>query len=159
MRKGGYTKTYKGKFTPKNYDKYKGKHTEIFYRSTWERVFMTYCDMNKNIIEWSSEEIVIPYISPKDRRKHLYFPDFWIKTRHRNGDIQKMVIEVKPQRKVEKPVISEERLNNQRTRKKEMDKYIEWMVNQAKWEAAEKHCTKCGWIFKIMTEKDLGLIK
>lgn len=157
--KSGYTHTYKGKFTPKNYKKYKGKHSEIYYRSTWERVFMTYCDNNKNIIEWSSEEIVIPYISPKDNQKHLYFPDFWIKVKNKYDQIQKMVIEVKPKRKVEQPPINEARLNNPRTRKKEMDKYIEWKVNQAKWTAANSYCAKVGWVFKIMTEYDLGVVK
>ena len=58
--------SYSGKFKPKNYKKYKGNPTKIFYRSLWERRFMVYADSNPNIIEWGSEEVVIPYISPLD---------------------------------------------------------------------------------------------
>ena len=46
---------------------------------------MVYCDLNENILEWGSEEIVIPYRSPLDSRVHRYFPDFYIKVREKNG--------------------------------------------------------------------------
>ena len=61
---------YKGKFKPKNRDKYKGNPTNIIYRSLWERRFMVYCDSNNSVVKWSSEEIVIPYRSPFDRKIH-----------------------------------------------------------------------------------------
>ena len=76
--------SYKGRFKPKNYQKYKGDPTNIIYRSLWERKFMNYCDLTENVSEWQSEEFWIPYISPKDNRVHRYFPDFYIKTK--NGD-------------------------------------------------------------------------
>ena len=68
---------HKGRFKPKNYKKYKGDSTKIFYRSSWERNFMIYCDKSPAILEWSSEEYVIPYVSPLDKRVHRYFPDFY----------------------------------------------------------------------------------
>ena len=71
--------SYKGKFSPKNIKKYKGNPTNIFYRSLWERRFMKYCDENPMILEWASEEIIIPYISSWDNKRHRYFPDFYIK--------------------------------------------------------------------------------
>ena len=89
--------SYSGRFKPKNYKKYTGDPTKIVYRSLWERRFMQYCDDNNNIIEWGSEEIIIPYISPVDKKVHRYFPDFYIKVRESNGSIQKYIIEVKPQ--------------------------------------------------------------
>ena len=52
---------YSGKFIPKNRNKYKGNPKKIVYRSLWERSFMKYCDSNPSILEWSSEEIIIPY--------------------------------------------------------------------------------------------------
>ena len=42
---------------------------------------MVYCDNNPNILEWGSEEIIIPYKSPLDKKVHRYFPDFFIKYR------------------------------------------------------------------------------
>ena len=57
---------------------------------------MVYCDNNPNIIEWGSEEIIIPYRSPVDRKVHRYFPDFYIKYRTSNGEVKREIIEVKP---------------------------------------------------------------
>ena len=66
--------SYKGRYTPQNPQKYRGDHRNIIYRSLWERKFMVYCDQSDNIIEWGSEEVIIPYISPLDGRMHRYFP-------------------------------------------------------------------------------------
>ena len=85
---------YKGKYYPTFPHKYKGDPTNIIYRSLWERKFMVYCDKNANVLEWASEEIVIPYVSPVDHRSHRYFPDFYMKVRENNGSIKKYVIEV-----------------------------------------------------------------
>ena len=73
--------TYKGKFLPNNRKKYKGDINNIVYRSLWERKFMVYCDENNDITEWGSEELIVPYISPLDGKRHRYFPDFYIKTK------------------------------------------------------------------------------
>ena len=35
--------------------------------------------------KWSSEEIVIPYRSPIDKKVHRYFPDFWIQLLNSKG--------------------------------------------------------------------------
>ena len=40
---------------------------------------MSFLDSDPRIIEWSSEEIVVPYISPVDNRTHRYFVDFYVK--------------------------------------------------------------------------------
>ena len=71
--------TYKGLFKPKNPSKYKGNVNEIVYRSSWEKKMMIYCDTTASVIEWGSEELVIPYVSPWDGRYHRYFPDFLLK--------------------------------------------------------------------------------
>ena len=88
--------SYKGRYTPANPKKYKGNSRNIVYRSLWERKFMVYCDTSKNILEWGSEEIIIPYLSPWDGRIHRYFPDFYIKVKQHDGGVKKMIIEVKP---------------------------------------------------------------
>lgn len=94
---------YKGKYRPSNIEKYRGDHSNIIYRSLWERKFMAYCDRNPNILEWGSEEIVIPYRSPLDGRIHRYFPDFYIKVREKGGKVQKYIIEVKPKKQCIEP--------------------------------------------------------
>ena len=132
--------TYKGGYIPSKPRKYRGDPSNIIYRSLWERKFMVYCDRNDAILEWGSEEIIIPYKSPLDGRIHRYFPDFYVKVKQNDGTIKKMIIEVKPKK---------------RTRKwyKEVQTYG---INQAKWKSAIDWCENRGMEFKILTEKHLN---
>ena len=72
---------YSGRYIPTKPEKYKGNPMKIIYRSLWERRLMVYCDQNDKVIEWGSEEIIIPYYSPLDGRTHRYFPDFYMKAK------------------------------------------------------------------------------
>ena len=92
--------SYKGRYSPSYPQKYKGNPSNIIYRSLWERKFMVFCDLSENIVEWGSEEIVIPYRSPIDNRVHRYFPDFYVKLRETTGKIKKYIIEVKPKKQL-----------------------------------------------------------
>jgi hypothetical protein len=147
-----YTKTYKGKFKTKNPLKYKGDITNIVYRSLWELRFMKWCDQNPAVQEWGSETIIVPYISPLDRKVHRYFVDFYIKIKNKHGIMQKYLVEIKPERFTKPPVIPE------RKTKRFMDEVFQWGVNEAKWKAAFEFCKDRNMTFMILTEKDLGLI-
>ena len=142
--------TYSGKFTPKNRNKYKGNPKKIVYRSLWERSFMKYCDINPSILEWSSEEIIIPYYSPVDKKYRRYFPDFFIKSLNRDGTISKKIIEIKPKKQTVPP---------KKPKKKRSKGYLTesktYVTNHSKWEAAKKYCEKRKWIFQILTEDHL----
>ena len=70
-----------GLYKPNNPKKYKGNPTTIIYRSSWEQKFMKFCDRTSSIVEWGSEEYIIPYRCPTDGRRHRYYPDFYIKVR------------------------------------------------------------------------------
>jgi hypothetical protein len=142
-------KTLKGKFSPKNIHKYKGNYHNIVYRSSWELKFMKYCDSRDHILEWGSEEIVVPYRSPLDNKIHRYFVDFYIKVKDSNGNIQKYLIEIKPKRQTEIPKVP------QRKTKQYMYEVTEYVKNQAKWSAAEEFCLDNNWKFMILTEKEL----
>ena len=63
----------KSKYKPSFPKKYKGDPTNIICRSSWERKFCRWCDMNENILQWGSEEFYIPYMSPLDKRVHKYY--------------------------------------------------------------------------------------
>jgi len=143
--------SYKGKFRPKNYKKYKGDFREVIYRSSWELKFMQYCDTNKSIVKWSSEEIVIPYRSPVDNRIHRYFPDFYVKYKDVMGNFQEKVIEIKPAKQVKEPKMQK------RKTKKYVSEVFTYATNQAKWQAAEDFCKDRKWKFQILTEKELGI--
>ena len=140
---------YKGRFIPKNPEKYKGDSTNIIFRSLWERKVMVYLDENPYVLEWSSEEIIVPYISPVDNRRHRYFPDFLIKVKRSDGSTRTMLIEVKPKHQTTEPKVQK------RKTKKYITEVTTWAVNQAKWKYASEYCLDKGWEFKILTEDEI----
>jgi len=143
--------SYRGVFKPLNISKYKGDPTNIVYRSLWERKFMKYCDENKNVLKWNSEEIIIPYVSPLDGRVHRYFPDFYVKYKNSKGEIVESLIEVKPKSQVKGPKVQK------RKTKKYITEVTQFAKNQAKWKAAMEYCKDRRWEWKILTEDDLGV--
>jgi hypothetical protein len=140
-----------GRYKPSNPQKYKGDVHNIIYRSSWERKFLYYCDTNENILEYSSEEIVVPYRSPVDNKIHRYFPDFYIKYKDGDGKIKKALIEIKPFRQTQEPKVQK------RKTKSYIYEVVEYAKNQAKWDAAKEWCIDRGWEFKVLTESDLGI--
>jgi len=143
--------SYKGKYYPSFPRKYKGDPTNIIYRSLWERKFMVYCDRNAKILEWGSEEIALPYISPHDSRVHRYFPDFYIKVQENTGKVKRYLIEVKPLKQTVKPK------KPKRQTKGYIREAFEYARNQAKWKAAREDCADRMWEFKVITEKELDI--
>jgi len=102
----------KSKYYPSFPKKYKGNPNNIICRSSWERKFCRWCDLNENILEWGSEEFYIPYISPVDSRVHRYFPDFIVKVKESSGEIKTYVVEVKPKKQTLPPKTQKEEQNH-----------------------------------------------
>ena len=143
--------TYKGRYFPTNPKKYKGNPNQIIYRSLWERKVMVYCDKNDAIIEWGSEEVIVPYISPWDGKLHRYFPDFYMKVRQADGSTKKFIVEVKPNAQKKEPV-----KNPKRKTRKWFGEVKNWGINQAKWKSAQEYCKDQGMEFKIFTEDHIN---
>ena len=143
--------TYKGKYFPTNPKKYKGNPNQIVYRSLWERKVMVYCDKNDAIIEWGSEEVIVPYLSPMDGKIHRYFPDFYMKVRQADGSTKKFIIEVKPKSQCKQPV-----KNPKRRTTKWFNEVKTFAINQAKWKSAREFCEDKGMEFKIFTEDHIN---
>ena len=137
---------YSGKYKPINPKKYKGDPTKIIYRSLWERKFMNFCDTKPSVTKWASEEIFIPYRSPRDGKVHRYYPDFYMKT----GD-KESIIEIKPLKQCKPP-----KEPKRKTAKYKAD-CLTYLVNQAKWKYAKKWCKARGLSFVVLTEKDLNV--
>lgn len=146
-----YKNTYKGKYRVINPLKYKGEINNVVYRSLWELRFMKWCDGNASILEWGSETVVIPYVSPVDRKVHRYFVDFFIKVLDKTGKTQKYLIEIKPEKFTKPPPIPK------RKTKQFIDEVFQYGVNEAKWKAAFEYCEDRKMKFMILTEKDLGI--
>jgi len=138
-------------FRPTRPRKYSGDVNNIICRSSWESKFCKYCDLNENIIQWGSEEFSIPYPAP-DGKVRRYFPDFIIKVKENNGNIKTYVIEVKPAKQTRPP----------KRRKKVSQSYLyeckTYAMNQAKWKAASEWCKDKRIEFKIITERELGIL-
>tara|TARA_B100000315_G_scaffold57494_1_gene51776 strand:+ start:109 stop:459 length:351 start_codon:yes stop_codon:yes gene_type:complete len=113
---------------------------------------MVYCDTNESVIEWGSEEVIIPYLSPWDGRIHRYFPDFYIKIKQHDGSIKKFIIEVKPKKQCSPPPSKPKR----RT-KKWFNEVETWGINEAKWKYATEWCNNNNMEFKILTEDHLNI--
>lgn len=143
-----------GRFSPRNPNKYLGDSTKIFYRSSWELKFMQHLDSNSMIVEWSSEEIIIPYLSPLDGKYHRYFPDFFARIKNtKTGNLDSIIIEIKPKSQIDAPQ------NKKRMTKSYLREVATYGINSAKWDAAEKYCQERGWKFVKMDEYNLGIEK
>jgi len=145
------SKYHQGIFRPKNPNKYKGDPTKIFYRSRWELMVMSKLDEHPDVLEWSSEEIVILYRSPIDGRVHRYYPDFFMRRRDKDGKTKGFLIEVKPKAQTVPPKVQG------KPTKRYINEVATWGVNSAKWKMAEQYCADRGWEFIKITEDDLGL--
>ena len=141
----------KGRYKPTYPNKYKGDPTNIIYRSSWELKFMRFCDLREDVIEWQSEEIIIPYRHPLDGKIHRYYPDFRLKVKNKTNNIENWIIEIKPDKFTKEP-----RPQQRRTRKY-INEVKNYAINTYKWDAARYFCKKRNWKFKILTEKDLHI--
>ena len=132
-----------GLFQPKNAEKYVGKKTPK-YRSSWEFAFMRFCDNNPAIMQWASESIQIPYRNPLNVKNTIYVPDFFIVYQDKNGKRLGELIEVKPNNQSKLESVGKNAQNQ-----------AAYIVNRAKWEAANKWAKHKGIRFRVITESDI----
>ena len=114
---------------------------------------MRYLDTTPSVLRWSSEEIIIPYRSPIDGRRHRYFPDFWVKVKTSEGLVKESLIEVKPKAQCSPPKGAPPK--DRRKRGRFIREVKTWGINEAKWKAAKAYCDDRKWGWKILTEDDL----
>jgi len=132
-----------GKFKLKYPEKYLG-NKEPTYRSGWEFHFMRFCDEHPAVEKWASEAIKIPYRNPLTGKQTIYVPDFFISYKDAKGKTHAELIEVKPSNQSVKEELGRSQYNK-----------AHYIVNQAKWEAANAWCKQQGVKFRIITEKDI----
>jgi hypothetical protein len=137
-----------GIFKPKNPQKYIG--SQPVYRSMLELKAFRYLDNNPNVLSWSSESIVIPYISPADGKMHRYFVDLAAKLKSKDDTIKKLLIEVKPEKQTIPPIDT-----GRKKQKTILYERYQYAVNTAKWQAARSWAEKNNFMFIILNEKHL----
>lgn len=133
------SKYAQGKFQMQNPEKYVGNKMPT-YRSSWEYVFMQFCDNNPSIINWASEAVHINYKNPLTGKNTIYVPDFLITYVDSTGAQKAEVIEVKP--KKETTLEGAKNIRDQAAA----------ILNMAKWEAARQWCKAHGITFRVVTE-------
>ncbi len=136
-----------GYFVPQHPEKYIGDVTKIRYMSSWEHNFDLFLDNNPNILQWASEEIAIPYIKPTDGKVHKYYVDYYVKYKTKDGDIRTELVEIKPH--------NQTKVSRSRNPRTKLYEDLTYIVNQAKWEYAKKFAEERGWVFRVVTEKQL----
>ncbi|MEM2159537.1 MAG: TnsA endonuclease N-terminal domain-containing protein [Candidatus Nitrosotenuis sp.] len=133
----------KGRFIPKNPQKYVGNPNNIIFRSSWELSVLKFFDSSNAVLKYASEEFSVPYISPLDGKVHRYFPDFVVSYLDANGNVQQEIVEVKPLKEAD-----------ERFAKTPLDK-SRLLVNNAKWEAAARFAGNNGMVFRVITEASI----
>lgn len=133
----------RGKFYPKNQEKYVGLKTPT-YRSSWEHAFMRLCDQHPNVAKWASESIKIPYRHPLTGKYTVYVPDFFVVYVDKNGAKHAELIEVKPKSQT-----------NIRDAGKSQGKKKQAVINMAKWEAANAYSKQNRIRFRVLSEDQL----
>ena len=127
-----------------------GDPKKVTYRSLWERQAFRWCEERDDVLAWSSEETVVPYVCPTDKRAHRYFVD--LKIKFSNG--RTVLVEIKPKSQTVPPK------KPQRQTKKYLSEVFTYVKNEAKWKAAQKYARDRGYHFEIWTEdtlKSLGM--
>lgn len=104
---------------------------------------MNFCDNHPSVLQWASEAIAIPYMCPFRKRRSQYVPDFFVVYIDRNGNQHVEVVEIKPHKETGQSLTRSRR-----------DAMVA-VKNQAKWAAAQAYCAANGFIFRVVTEKDL----
>lgn len=133
---------FRGKYTPKNPEKYVGTYPIIF-RSSWELKVMENFDMHPNILCWASESLKIPYKNPFTGKYTVYVPDFVVTYVDAKGNQKAEIIEVKPAKET-----FLEQAKSQRAK-------AAVALNTYKWAAAQAFANHHGMGFRIMNENHI----
>jgi hypothetical protein len=164
------SKYHQGNFIPQNKEKVLKLNTQggIYYRSGLELKVMTFLDSSDRISKWGAECIAIPYQLTHyesngdiNLKNHTYYPDFYYELSSSNGDIRKVVAEVKPMKEFNMvKMIQEKKINIPEGSNLKKLKNLEYDVkmaqkNMKKWETMIKFCDKKGWEFIVITEEVL----
>jgi hypothetical protein len=135
-----------GRYIPKNPEKYVGDLNKIVYRSSYELQMHQFLDNNTKVVEWSSEEIVIPYLYVLDHKIHRYFPDYYVAYINKSGEIIKEILEVKPLSQTKPP---------RKNSKHALYEQATYIKNVCKWKAAQRWCEERGYKFRILSERSI----
>ena len=139
-------------YYPKNRKKYKGSYP-IQIRSSYEDKFCKWCDDNDQVLYWASEPVGIPYYDRVRQKNRRYYPDFLITVIDKISRRERIwLVEIKPYKECIPPVITSK---SKKSKKTKLYEKITYETNKSKWISAQKYCKQKGWVFKLITEREL----
>lgn len=162
-KKRTYREFKQGQYKPVQSSKCLNK-TPPEYRSGLELKVMKVLDKNPNVLLWSSEKVIIPYVHPiktaQSGKVELarYFVDFYIKLKI-NDKVAELLVEVKPHSQT-----LEVRKHGNKKPSTLLYEQTQFAINTAKWNAAKKWCEDQKRLknidiqFIIITEKNIATI-
>ena len=136
---------YSGKYHVKNLQKYIGPVNPISFRSMWERQAFKWCEENADIVKWSSESVVIPYLCETDQNWHEYYVDLFIE--FSNG--RRLLVEIKPKKETVEPK------KGRKSDARFLEESLTYKKNTSKWKFARNFAKQYNMRFEIWTEDDL----
>jgi len=144
VKDGGFYKCENYYSYLKNPEKYIREDKKVTARSGLEIDYFKKFDNNKNILEWNSENIAIPYMKPTFNKygtmtgmsKRNYYPDIYIKIRNKQGNIEEVLGEIKPKKQIYQPKLGKRK--TEKGKKNFINEKIRWFINISKWDAAGK---------------------
>ena len=143
-----------GFYTPLNLNKCQNTRP-LNFKSKLELKLMGYFDRTPNVVKWSYESVLIPYISPLDGCGHTYHTDFIIHVDSGDDNRYTAIVEAKASCFV--PTTNNFAIIKKRRNTPSKSKMLnELIVNKAKFDSAEEYCKKRGWRFVVITEKDVS---
>lgn len=140
-----------GLYKPNHPEKYIGDINQIVFRSSWELRAFKWADNNPYIIEWSSEPFPIKYFDSSTNKVRRYFPDLFLKIKDKDQNIKTYLVEIKPEKYTKPPK------KGRKKTKTFLQESATYEKNLSKWNQAKQFCEKNNIIFKILTEKELGI--
>lgn len=132
-----------GEYVVKNKHKFKGRSNPV-YKSSWELRMMTFLDERLEIELWAYEPFSIPYVHPLTHRRSNYWPDFLVKYTDKSGQAHVDLLEVKPASQAFQENVGKSQKNQ-----------ADFVVNNAKWEAARLYAKMKGMNFRVVDESQI----
>lgn len=121
----------------------------VQFKSKLEFIAFKYADMNPKISKFSVEPFNIQYVKPTDNKVHRYFIDMFLE--FVTGD--KFLVEVKSKSETYQP--QKPKCLNPKTIIRYKEAIETYVINKAKWKAAEDFAKQRGMQFIILTEEQL----
>jgi hypothetical protein len=89
---------------------------------------------------------------------HRYFPDVVLKKKTPSGEMETIMIEIKPKKQTAPPDIAKKNATKTgRISRRYLNEVKTYGVNEAKWKYARQYCAERGWKFALFTEAELGI--